>query len=120
MLLNGQHLLKILVELLLVQDTNPNTTNVEWTSLPANIQTIDVGYGDTYASSNNAENERIVLRLGTSGGYVTSNYTNRSWNMYASSVGHGFNATKSAFIPYYWIDSTDRATSMFTLREWNN
>ena len=96
--------------------TNPNTTNVEWTSLPANIQTIDVGYGDSYASSNNAENERIVLRLGTSAGYVTSNYNNRSWNMYASSIGHGFNATKSAFIPYYWIDNTDRATAMFTLR----
>jgi len=96
--------------------TNPNTTNVEWTSLPANIQTIDVGYGDSYASSNNAENERIVLRLGTSAGYVTSNYNNRSWNMYASAVGHGFNATKSAFIPYYWIDNTDRATTMFTLR----
>ena len=96
--------------------TNPNTTTVEWTSLPANIQTIDVGYGDAYASSNNAENERIVLRLGTSGGYVTSNYNNRSWNMYQSSIGLGFNATKSAFIPYYWIDNTDRATAMFTLR----
>ena len=96
--------------------TNPNATTVEWTSLPANIQTIDVGYADAYASSNNSESERIVLRLGTSGGYVTSNYSNRSWNMYVSSIGHGFNATKSAFIPYYWIDNTDRATTMFTLR----
>ena len=96
--------------------TNPNTTTVEWTSLPANIQTIDVGYADSYASANNAENERIVLRLGTSAGYVTSNYNNRSWNAYASSISHGFSTTKSAFIPYYWIDSSDRATTMFTLR----
>ena len=96
--------------------TNPNTTTVEWTSLPANIQTIDVGYADAYASSNNAENERLALRLGTSAGYVTSNYINRSWNLHTGGNGHGFNATKSAFIPYYWIDNGDRATTMFTLR----
>ena len=98
------------------RSTNPNTTLVEWTSLPANIQTIEVGYADAYASTNNAENERIVLRLGTSAGYLTSNYKNRSWNMYASAVGLGFNSSKSAFIPYYWIDNTDRATNMFILR----
>jgi hypothetical protein len=96
--------------------TNPNTTSVEWTSLPANIQALDVGYADAYAGTNNAENERLALRLGTSGGYVTSNYTNRSWNLYSGGNGHGFSTTKSAFIPYYWIDNTDRATTMFTLR----
>ena len=96
--------------------TNPNTTSVEWTSLPANIQALEMGYASAYAGTNNAENERIVLRLGTSGGYVTSNYNNYSWNMYASAVGHGFSTAKSAFIPYYWIDATDRATTMFTLR----
>ena len=98
------------------RSTNPNTTLVEWTSLPANIQTIEVGYADAYASTNNAENERIVLRLGTSAGYLTSNYKNRSWNMYASAVGLGFNSSRAAFIPYYWIDNTDRATNMFILR----
>ena len=36
--------------------------------------------------------------------------------MYASSIGLGFNSSRAAFIPYYWIDNTDRATSMFTLR----
>ena len=76
------------------RSTNPNTTLVEWTSLPANIQTIEVGYADAYASTNNAENERIVLRLGTSAGYLTSNYKNRSWNMYASTVGLGFNSSR--------------------------
>ena len=96
--------------------TNPNTTSVEWTSLPANIQALEIGYASAYAGTNNAENERLVLRLGTSGGYVTSNYNNYSWNQYGGGNGHGFSATKSAFIPYYWIDATDRATAMFTLR----
>ena len=98
------------------RSTNPNTTSVEWTSLPANIQAIEVGYADAYASTNNGQDERIVLRLGTSAGYLTSNYKNRSWNMYASSIGLGFNSSRAAFIPYYWIDNTDRATNIFILR----
>ena len=98
------------------RSTNPNTTSVEWTSLPANIQSMEVGYADAYASTNNGQDERIVLRLGTSAGYLTSNYKNRSWNMYASAIGLGFNSSRAAFIPYYWIDNTDRATNIFILR----
>ena len=97
--------------------TNPNTTSVEWLYLPPNTQTIDIGTDDAWNNTMNSETTRMVIQLGTSSGYITSSvYNNRSWNMFTGGIGFGFNTTKSGFIPFYWIDNTDRETGMFQLR----
>ena len=98
------------------RSTNPGTTFVQWTSLPANIQALEMGYAAAYTSTQNAENERLCVRMGTSSGVLSSGYQNYSWNAYSSGVGHGFSASKGAFIPYYYIDNTDRLTTMYTFR----
>jgi hypothetical protein len=95
---------------------NPNTTSVSWTSLPANIQWIQLGYNGGYSSTFNSSSERPLVQVQTGGStWKNSGYINYGWNA-ASTVVNGFNGDIGGINPYYYIDNTSRETTTFSLQ----
>ena len=43
----------------------PNTTAATWTDLPANIQWITCGWNEASSSTQNSQNERLIVQVGT-------------------------------------------------------
>ena len=98
----------------------PNTTAATWTDLPADIQWITCGWNEASSSTQNSENERLIVQVGTGATptWKTSNYWNTSWNCTnGSSPIIGFdNLAKAGVMPYFWINNTYRETIMISLQ----